>query len=219
MADFSDIKTWVFDLDRTLYPYDHGIYTQMEENFYDFVGGQLKIDRAEAKNKVEGFHRTYGDAIFGLYQDHNIHPTTVASSVFDLHYHTLEECVKTIRALENLPGEKIIFTNSFQPHANHALEKLGLSHIFEHVYDMHWAEFRSKPSRPPYRRLIQEHGFNPQTAVFVEDSPVNLRPAKELGMKTVLVRPHPHREAHDAYIDHHFKTLLDFLHVVMPELK
>ena len=51
----SFIKTWVFDLDNTLYPPEENIFSQIDEKMTSFIAENLKISHEEAlifKNKI-----------------------------------------------------------------------------------------------------------------------------------------------------------------------
>ena len=45
----NNIKTWIFDLDNTLYSADSGIFQQVHELMGKFVSSHLDIDIEEAK--------------------------------------------------------------------------------------------------------------------------------------------------------------------------
>ena len=46
----SFIKTWVFDLDNTLYPPEENIFSQIDEKMTSFIAENLKISHEEAFN-------------------------------------------------------------------------------------------------------------------------------------------------------------------------
>ena len=58
--------------------------------------------------------------------------------------------------------------------------------------------------------MIRTFGFEPRSAVFFEDTPRNLEPAKALGMATVLIGD-GHGKPLGDHIDHMAPDLLDFL--------
>ena len=47
----SFIKTWVFDLDNTLYPPEENIFSQIDEKMTSFIAENLKISHEEAFNE------------------------------------------------------------------------------------------------------------------------------------------------------------------------
>jgi putative hydrolase of the HAD superfamily len=58
---------------------------------------------------------------------------------------------------------------------------------FEELFDIRIAAYRPKPYPEPYHKVVARLGLPPRHCVMVEDSPENLRTAKSLGMRTVLV--------------------------------
>jgi putative hydrolase of the HAD superfamily len=64
-------------------------------------------------------------------------------------------------------------------------------------FDIRIAAYRPKPYPEPYRRVVASLGLPASRCVMVEDSPENLRTAKALGMRTVLVGTAPA----PAYVD------------------
>ena len=100
-------------------------------------------------------------------------------------------------ALENLPGKKVVFTNSVTSYAEKVLERLGIAHHFQGIFDIVDADFIPKPEPLVYKYFVEQYRINPKNAVMVEDIARNLRPAADLGMKTVWVltgRPWAHAE-------------------------
>jgi putative hydrolase of the HAD superfamily len=92
-------------------------------------------------------------------------------------------------ALASLPQRKVIFTNATAEHARAVLDVVGVRHHFEAMYDAFFAENESKPALGSYRRLLSALGVAGESCLMVEDTARNLRPAKGLGMTTVLVSP------------------------------
>ena len=44
------IKTWIFDLDNTLYPPEENIFSQIDQKMTSFIADNLKISNKEAFN-------------------------------------------------------------------------------------------------------------------------------------------------------------------------
>ena len=77
------IKTWIFDLDNTLYSADSGVFQQVHDLMGKFVSNHLNIDIEEAKKmgiKADGplpcdtsfitaFKNKNHDCIVGMYHD------------------------------------------------------------------------------------------------------------------------------------------------------
>ena len=67
----------------------------------------------------------------------------------------------------------------------------GIRHHFDHIYDIVASEHTPKPDPRPYQHFIEQAGIIAEKAVMIEDMARNLKPAADLGMKTVwLVNDH-----------------------------
>ena len=47
MEKFSDIDSWVFDLDNTLYPAKHNLFAQVDKRMTAFIQDALSVSREE----------------------------------------------------------------------------------------------------------------------------------------------------------------------------
>ena len=94
-------------------------------------------------------------------------------------------------ALDALPQLKVVFTNATVDHARAVLDVVGVSHHFDEIYDAFFLRNEGKPAPGGYRRLLEALDVEGAHCLFAEDSARNLRPAKALGMVTVLVDPRP----------------------------
>jgi putative hydrolase of the HAD superfamily len=93
--------------------------------------------------------------------------------------------------LQRLPQRKVVFTNGSRRHAERVLTALGVADQFEDLFDIRIAAYRPKPFPEPYHQVVASLGLPAARCVMVEDSPENLRTAKSLGMRTVLVGAEP----------------------------
>ena len=92
------------------------------------------------------------------------------------------------RALERLPGRKLIFTNASRRHAEAVMARLGVTEHFEAIHDIVDANFLPNPDPRTYADLVRRYAIRPARACMIEDMAVNLEPAAALGMTTVWVR-------------------------------
>ncbi len=197
---FAGIRTWVFDLDNTLYP-ARALYDEIGERMTAYIARATGFDTERAQGIREHYFHAYGATVVGLAKHHGIDARD-----FLLDVHTADHSVLTpdaeLRALiERLPGRRIIFTNGGGGHAQRVLESLELSGLFETVFDIEDAGLVPKPQRACYERLQAQCGFDPTSAVLIEDTLRNLEPAHDLGFATALVGP-VHPEPRPAYVDH-----------------
>src|SRR5690606_38465479 len=95
------------------------------------------------------------------------------------------------RALHGLPrrqpGRKTVFSNAPRHYAHAVLSVMGVSRLFEDVDGIEDLDYQPKPGIRAYRSLLHAQRLRPEQCIMLEDSAVNLRTAKRLGMRTVLV--------------------------------
>jgi putative hydrolase of the HAD superfamily len=89
--------------------------------------------------------------------------------------------------LRRLPGRKIVFSNAPRHYARAVLAVMGVSRLFTDVVGIDDLEYQPKPGIRAYRSLLRAQRLRPEQCIMLEDSAVNLRTAKRLGMRTVLV--------------------------------
>jgi len=68
------------------------------------------------------------------------------------------------------------------------MERLGVAHHFEAIFDVVAGDYWPKPHQVVYDKLVVKHGVDPTRAAFCDDIAVNLKPAHDMGMRTVWVR-------------------------------
>ncbi|MFC3712703.1 pyrimidine 5'-nucleotidase [Sphingoaurantiacus capsulatus] len=202
--DLSRISTWIFDLDNTLYPPSANLFGQIDVRMGDYISRLLACDRAEAYRVQKAFFHEHGTTLRGLMDHHDVSPNEFLSYVHDVDMDVLEQDVRVIEGIAALPGRKLVFTNGDAPYAGKVLDRLGLAHAFESIFDIHATDYIPKPDPRAYQGLCDAYGIDPTTALFVEDMARNLRPAKAIGMTTVWVNNGSERGDHEAcasYID------------------
>jgi len=185
---FSHVETWVFDLDNTLYPASCRLFDQIDRRMGRFIADLRGCDRDEARRIQKTYFRTYGTTMRGLMTNDEIDPEVFLSYVHDIDYSPIEPNPRLDRALDALPGRKLIFTNASVDHADRVLDRLGLARHFEAAFDIRAADWRPKPDPRAYRAMVAAHDIAPAAAALVEDIAANLAPAHDLGMTTILVR-------------------------------
>jgi putative hydrolase of the HAD superfamily len=89
----------------------------------------------------------------------------------------------------------------------------GLAEIFEEIFDIVALGFRPKPDPATYRAVLARLGAEPGRAILLDDLARNLAPARDLGMRTVLVGP----AAPAPVADFSIRTIRD-LPAILPQL-
>ena len=183
------IKTWIFDLDNTLYPPEENIFSQIDQKMTSFIADNLKISNEEAFNIQKQNFIDHGTTLAGFMNSGNdkIDPDKFLEFVHDINLSSLKEDSNLRKMLLLLPGEKYIFTNGTKKHAENVLKKLNLENIFQSIFGIKEANYLPKPNIETYNLFLKTYKVDPKTSIMFEDMGRNLIPAKELGMKTVLL--------------------------------
>ena len=186
----SDIDTWVFDLDNTLYPPRSNLFAQIDQRMGAFIAELLDVAPQEAKRIQKDYYRVHGTTLHGLMVEHGVDPHVFLSFVHDIDHSPIEADPALGAILSELPGRKFVLTNGSVAHAGAVMDRLGIAGHFEDVFDIVAADFRPKPDRAPYEKFLAQYAIEPRRAAMFEDLPRNLAVPKDLGMATVLVVDH-----------------------------
>ncbi|MES2057291.1 MAG: pyrimidine 5'-nucleotidase [Pseudomonadota bacterium] len=183
----SHIRTWIFDLDNTLYPASAKLFDQIDEKMGAYISRRLGVDLVEARRIQKGYFHGHGTTLAGMMAEHGVDPHEFLDFVHDIEMDVLEENAPLAAAIAKLPGRKLVFTNADTPYATKVLGRLGLGETFEAIHDIHAMDLAPKPQESAYAGLCAAFDLDPHTALFVEDMARNLAPAKAIGMTTVWV--------------------------------
>ncbi len=205
----AQFSAWVFDLDNTLYPVAD-LYNEIGRRMTAYIARTLALDESEAHALRERYFHEYGATVAGLARHHGVDARDFLSDVHNADYSVLSPDPELPALIAALPGAKIIFTNGGGGHPERALERLGLSHLFDTVVDIERCGLAPKPQRRAYEALIQECRVIPTETLLIEDTLRNLEPAHGLGFATALVGP-VHPEPRPAYVDHWANDVKDLL--------
>ncbi|MGE0211474.1 MAG: pyrimidine 5'-nucleotidase [Parvibaculaceae bacterium] len=226
---FDHVETWVFDLDNTLYPASCRLFDQIDVKMGEFISSLLSVDRVEAKRIQKQFFYEHGTTLRGLMTVHGIDPSAFLDFVHDIDHSPVCENLPLARALERLPGRKLVFTNGTVAHAERVMERLGVRSHFTGIFDIIHSDYIPKPAQGPYEKFVREHGVAPQRAAMFEDIARNLEIPARLGMTTVLVEDAANVDGNlinartgdrgAAYVHHMTSDLAGFLAGVLERLE
>ena len=194
---FDHVTSWVFDLDNTLYPSRCDLFAQIDVRMTDFVGALLGLEQEAARKLQKQLYHQHGTTLAGLMIEHKVEPRRFLDHVHDIDYSPVTHSPVLVRALEKLPGRRIVFTNGSRPHAERVLARLGATHLFDEIFDITDANFVPKPKAEAFASFFASHKIDGASAAMFEDLPQNLAPAHQRGMTTVLV--HSHLDDHPIY--------------------
>jgi putative hydrolase of the HAD superfamily len=203
-ARFGQIRTWVFDLDNTLYPADSGIWPKIDERITLFLMELFGIDGQSARALQKHYYSRHGTTLRGLMEEHPDLTDRFLDFVHDIDRSGLQPDPVLAHEIGRLPGRKLIFTNGSRAHAMLTAKQLGLDGLFEDAFDIVAAGLIPKPAEGAYDLFFKRYEVDPKTAAMFEDVTRNLAVPKAKGMTTTLVTAKAgqldHREAHDQAI-------------------
>ena len=199
----------LIDLDNTVYPEDSNIFTQIDLKMKSFISKNLKVSLDEAYKIQKKYFINNGTTLRGLMLYHNVQPEKFLSYVHDIDLNSIKKNKKLSDELKNYKGKKIIFTNGSEEHAKRVLDKIGLDTTVENIFDIIRAEYIPKPNILTYQKVIKEYSLDPKKTIMIDDLPNNLKTAKKLRMKTVLIKKNFLNSNTYDFIDIVCKNLLD----------
>ncbi len=198
----------MFDLDNTLHNAGAHIFPHMNRAMTQYLQDFLGLDEAGANALRERYWLRYGATLQGLMRHHGTDPAHFLWHTHQfpaLHQMVLRQ--QGLRAaLQRLTGRKLVYSNAPAHYIHRVLELLGIADLFEEVFTIEHAGYRPKPDAHGFRRLFSRMRLNPSNCIMVEDTLANLKTAKRLGMKTVLVGALPKRPS---YVDLSVKSVLE----------
>ena len=187
MKIFNSINCWIFDLDNTLYSGQTKVFAQVDKKMSKYISNKLNIDLIKAKEIQKNYFYQYNTTLNGMIKNHKIDPEEFLEFVHDVDISFLQKDDKLATEIKKLNGKKIIFTNGSRKHALNVTKKIGIDNLFDGIFDIVNANYVPKPSIEPYKKLVEKHKIDPKLSVFVEDIARNLKPAYEMGMKTIWI--------------------------------
>lgn len=180
---------WLFDLDNTLHNASPHIFPHINRSMTRYLEQHLGLGLDEANALRMQYWRRYGATMLGLMRHHGTDPDhfLVETHRFD-RLHEMMVFERALRGmLRALPGRRIVFSNAPRHYAEAVLEIMGVRRLFEDVVGIEDLDYHPKPGIRAYHSLLQRRRLNAAQCIMLEDSAVNLRTAKRLGMRTVLV--------------------------------
>lgn len=188
----------LFDLDNTLYAPERNLFALIDVRINHFMTEVVGIAAGEVDGLRRRYWAEYGVTLGGLIRHHGVDPEAYLEYVHDVDVTGRLGPDPDLRAaLARLPQRKAVFTNGSRGHAERVLAALGVADQFESIFDIRIAAYRPKPYPDPYRRVVAHLDLPAERCIMVEDSVENLRTAKQLGMRTVLVGA----AAHHPFVD------------------
>jgi putative hydrolase of the HAD superfamily len=189
---------WFFDLDNTLHDASSAIFPVIAANMNAFIGEVLGRDGIPASQDAIdaariGYVQRYGATLLGMMRHHQVPAADFlhAAHQFDDLRAMIQAERGLGRLLARLPGRKILLTNGPSRYSRDVMRHLRLKpHFSRHIAIEAMTVFRQlrpKPARTLLRKLAAREGVGPRQCILVEDTLVNLRAARAVGMRTVWI--------------------------------
>jgi len=217
---FAHVDTWIFDLDNTLYPHEARVWPQIDERITLYIANLFGLDGLSARALQKFFYHRHGTTLRALIEDYDIDPYEFLDFAHDIDHSAIALNAALGKAIERLPGRRLILTNGSRKHAENVARKIGILDHFEDVFDIAASDFVPKPDRRAYERFLERHAVDPARSAMFEDIAKNLVVPHDLGMTTTLIIPKtvdPFRESFEQeaveapHIDHITAELSEFL--------
>ena len=214
MISLKSIKYWIFDLDNTLYSGKTRVFEQVDKKMSKYISEKLNITVEEARKIQKNYFHEYNTTLNGMIKNHKIDANEFLEFVHDIDIDFLKKDEKLAEEMKKLEGKKIIFTNGSKKHAINVTRRIGIEQYFDGIFDIVDSDFIPKPSIEPYKKLVEKHKIDPKLSVLVEDIARNLKPAYEMGMKTVWVEndePWASKFSDSNFVNYKTNNLSEFL--------
>ncbi|MFQ6133643.1 MAG: HAD-IA family hydrolase [Armatimonadota bacterium] len=182
------IAAALLDLDGTLYSPDSRFAQRIDGNITDFIADRLGLPEAEADAMRVRYWREYGATVRGLHLRHGIAYEDYHQAIcgFDFgDYITPDQ--RVARALGALRCLRVLFTNAPLAYIERMLATLELEGLFGRIYPLEFRDHQTKPDPSLYGSVVADLGVPADQCLMVDDQAMNLAPARDLGMVTVLV--------------------------------
>ena len=204
----------LFDLDNTLYTEECGIFELIDQRMDEWLITRLQVPQSEVSDFRRKYFLRYGTTLRGLMLHHQVEPMDFLRFVHDVPVKDfLSIDLDLRRTLEEIASRKIIFTNSDEAHATRILDALGIRDLFEKIFDIEAMGFIPKPNPEAYQAVLSYAGVPPAECLLIDDMERNLKPAKTLGMQTLLIGTgEPAEDSHHAITN--IKELNQALHKI-----
>jgi putative hydrolase of the HAD superfamily len=184
---------WLLDLDNTLHDAMPAILPRINRAMTEYVMRRLDLCEADASALRVHYWRRYGATLLGMVHHHGVDPHDFLRETHrfpDLHQ-LVGRDIRLMHMLRRLPGRKVVVTNAPAAYAGGVIAALGIAPLLDGVVAIEQMRFAGrllpKPSRPMLRKLLARLRLPARRCVLVEDTVVNLRSARQCGLRTAWV--------------------------------
>ena len=187
-----------FDCDDCLYKNDWRVANMITEKIESFCSDRMSMKPGHAYE----LYKKWGTCLRGMQQEPSIYFDDDMLEEYLHHAHDipLHEHIgpdpELVAMLERMDPTipKYVFTASVKHHAERCLELLGVGHFFEDIIDVRAVDWVTKHDEEAYVAAMKiAKCDDPSACLFLDDSVSNVKTAKKVGWRTVLVGKH-HRD-------------------------
>ncbi|WP_052807273.1 HAD-IA family hydrolase [Risungbinella massiliensis] len=229
----ANLKVLLFDLDGTLYPAS-AIENKIGPTFFGHAKKVFQLDAEQTYETIQQYRKEFHHVIFGLKKYYGIDPDTFYADVFEsLDISAAEPYNGLIDILHECSKyyKLALWTNSSRGHAKRLLEKFSCLNLFSYIFSLEDFNYYKKPNREGFEMCLEKLKESPKNVLFFDDSYLNLKTAKIIGLNTVLVSNHiveppyfweMHRkEKHfpQSFVDYNTHNLTEMLEFILNERK
>eukprot|EP00747_Dinoflagellata_sp_TGD_P139898 gnl/TRDRNA2_/TRDRNA2_175949_c29_seq2.p1 gnl/TRDRNA2_/TRDRNA2_175949_c29~~gnl/TRDRNA2_/TRDRNA2_175949_c29_seq2.p1 ORF type:complete len:384 (+),score=68.35 gnl/TRDRNA2_/TRDRNA2_175949_c29_seq2:124-1275(+) len=195
MATAAPIECVFFDCDDCLYKNDWKTAGKLTKKIDNYCTGVLGLADGEAYE----LYRKYGTALRGLIEEKLIEESKVdefLAQVHDIELDDIQPDPELREIIQAVPHPRWVFTASIREHAVRCLQRLGIDDLFLGVISASSRDmidkvgYTTKHDPRCFEAAMEFAGVPPSKAagcVFLDDSVSNLKTAKKIGWRTVLV--------------------------------
>ena len=204
------MQTFFFDLDNTLYPHTARVTEALEEKMNAYVAEIAQLDTLDAAKMRQGYFERYGTTLRGLQLHHAVNTEAYLARVHDIQIEALVTRNQLLCDLmQPILNQSTVFTKSPREHAIRVLTALGFKDQQWSIVDIRATDFQPKPQLAAYEAALRAAHAEPASSVLFEDTLVNLKTAKAIGMQTVYIHPDPTSITVPSYVDYVYADIVD----------
>ena len=183
------LKYLLLDLDNTLYSCRYGLERDVSRRIFEFASALLGIPPEEVRRQRMEARKQYGTCLEWLMTEQGF--TDVEAYFAAVHPPGEADALVPdgeLRAfLAGIPIPKAVLTNAPREHADLVLDKLGISDLFTHIFDVRQCNFLGKPRREFFEYALHTLGVSIDEVLFVDDHPFYVEGFIALGGKGILL--------------------------------
>ena len=193
---------WIFDLDNTLYSPDCGMFDYLNNRINFYMIDKLNINYGDVNNLRRRYFKEYGSTMMGLIKHHNIDADEFLENIHGIDItNFLKRENDFVNFFKEIPGTKIIITNSPLFYAKNVIKVLGLESAIESIYDIKFMDYIGKPHLVSINKILSKINIDKNNTFFIDDTIENIISAKYLGFKTLYVNKENSLDKIDYYKD------------------